>query len=536
MRPGKQTLYDWCIENKRQDILNQWHTTKNGQLDPINIAACSNKKVWWFLPYDDPQTGKHFDLEWQANVANRVDRNQGCPFLSGKRVLAGFNDIQTTHPDVAKQWHPTKNGEVTTSNISAGSMYEAWWLLPYDDPITGKHFDFEWKSAVDNRTNKKVGCPFLSNPAKAVWSGFNDLATRCPELIKEWDYEKNSIKPTDILPGSNQVVHWKLEYCDPTTGKTHIFKWKETPNNRTRNNLGCPYLTNHQIKSDFNSINALYPEVLKEWDYEKNEKIGLYPDKVSPNSGRKAWWKMLYVDPNTKKQFVFEWECAIYNKVVLKASCPYLINQKVHPEFNSLAAKNPDLAKEWHPTKNGQLKPTDVTAASTKKVWWQIEVDGKVYEWKASISHRNSGQTHPVLSQSHLEKLVADICDELLISYKQERGIPGCVSDKNRMLIFDFILDTHNIVIECDGIQHFEPFDVFKGLKGFETRVLYDNIKNQYCKDNNIHILRIPYIYDTTVSLKAQIKPLIIKFIQTKQVPSEILDFYRQFEFSQYGK
>ena len=148
MRPGTQTLYDWCIENGHKDILNQWHPTKNGNLEPVNVAACSGKKVWWFLPYNDPITGKHFDFEWQANVANRVNRNQGCPFLSGKRVWAGFNDIQTTHPDVAKQWHPTKNGEVTPLNISAGSMYEAWWLLPYDDPITGKHFDFEWQSAV----------------------------------------------------------------------------------------------------------------------------------------------------------------------------------------------------------------------------------------------------------------------------------------------------------------------------------------------------------------------------------------------------
>ena len=75
-----------------------------------------------------------------------------------------------------------------------------------------------------------------------------------------------------------------------------------------------------------------------------------------------------------------------------------------------------DILNQWHPTKNGKLKPTDVTVATTQKVWWQIEVDGKVYEWKASISHRNSGQTHPTLSQSHLEKAVADICDKLKIN------------------------------------------------------------------------------------------------------------------------
>lgn len=436
-------------------LASEWHPTKNGDLTPSDVMPFSNKKVWWYMPYDDPATGKHFEFEWQADISNRVLKNQGCPFLykSNARIWIGFNDLQTTHPHIASEWHPTKNRNLTPLDVLAGSTYMAWWYLPYDDPITCKHFDFEWQSTVDNRTHKNTSCPYLSNPAKAIYTGFNDLATRYPELCKEWDYEKNTIKPTEILPGSNLKVWWKLEYFDDKTGKIHIFEWEEIVNDRVTNNLGCPYLSNHKIKSDFNSLAALRPDLLLEWDYSKNNNLGIYPDQIGVGSGKKAWWK--------------------------------------------------------------------------------IEVDGKIYEWKASINARNNGHTHPALSQSHLEKAVVNILDESNIQFKQEICFKNCLSTKNKMLRFDFAINSQNIIIECDGIQHFKPVDVFQGAKGFEKRVLHDNIKNQYCKDNNLYLLRIPYIYDT-VSNRGKIKQLVLDFIQTKQVPDEIVEFYKQFDFSCY--
>ena len=57
----------------------------------------------------------------------------------------------------------------------------------------------------------------------------------------------------------------------------------------------------------------------------------------------------------------------------------------------SLAEKCPDIAKEWHPTKNNELKPTDVTRGSQQRVWWQCI---KGHEWETSVHSRtgnNSG-------------------------------------------------------------------------------------------------------------------------------------------------
>jgi len=141
----------------------------------------------------------------------------GCPFLSNKRVWKGYNDLATKYPELAKEWHPTKNGRLQPSDVTPGSKVKVWWYLPYDDPETGKHFDFEWQAVIYSRSNNR-SCPFLSSPAKEIWRGYNDLETRYPDIAKEWHPTKNgSLKPSEVSHGSGVKVWWYLPYDDPET-------------------------------------------------------------------------------------------------------------------------------------------------------------------------------------------------------------------------------------------------------------------------------------------------------------------------------
>ena len=190
------------------ELAKEWHPTKNGNLTPEEVTIGAEKKVWWYLPYDDPVTGKHFNFEWKARLADRLS-GLGCPFLSGKALWKGYNDLATTNPELAKEWHPTKNGCLTPADVQPGSERKVWWLLPFDDPETGNHFDFEWQSYVYHRTGG-LGCPFISG--KAVWKGYNDLATTNPELAKEWHPTKNKgLTAEDVSSGSRKRIWWK---CD----------------------------------------------------------------------------------------------------------------------------------------------------------------------------------------------------------------------------------------------------------------------------------------------------------------------------------
>jgi hypothetical protein len=83
------------------EISEEWCSAKNGDLKPEDVTPGSNKKVWWQCPKGD-------DHEWEATISTRTS-GRGCPFCSGKRVSKD-NNLEIKFPEIAKQWHPTKNG------------------------------------------------------------------------------------------------------------------------------------------------------------------------------------------------------------------------------------------------------------------------------------------------------------------------------------------------------------------------------------------------------------------------------------------
>ena len=95
----------------------------------------------------------------------------------------------------------------------------------------------------------------------------------------EWLYEKNSIDPTTIRPGSNKRVWWKCKSCG--------YEWETSVNNRTNNHTGCPYCNGRIVITGKNDFGTLYPQLLFEWDFEKNT---MDPYKISPGTDKKAWW------------------------------------------------------------------------------------------------------------------------------------------------------------------------------------------------------------------------------------------------------
>lgn len=98
----------------------EWHPTRNGKTAPDDVTAGSTRPAWWL--------GK-CGHEWRAGVGSRA-RGAGCPYCSGKRALAGFNDLATTHPDLAAAWHPERNGSLGPADVVAGGRGERLVALP----------------------------------------------------------------------------------------------------------------------------------------------------------------------------------------------------------------------------------------------------------------------------------------------------------------------------------------------------------------------------------------------------------------------
>lgn len=492
------------------------------------IYSKCGKKVWWLLSYDVPMNypveclrGKHFDFEWQAPIYRRNDGN-GCPFLSGSSTWTGFNDLETVNPKLAEQWHPTKNGNLKPTQIFANSNQKVWWLLPYDVPIDypieqlrGKHFNFEWQASVYGRNLKNFGCPFLSG--KAAWPGFNDLQTVSPELTKEWNYVKNGcLKPIHVTANSNQKVWWLLPYDVPIDyhikqlrGKHFDFEWQATIGKRYYYKNNCPYLSNHSVWLGFNDLQTVSPELAKQWHPIKNG--NLKPTDVMAGSNQKVWWFLPYDDPITGKHFDFEWTAIISNRYSKKHNCPYLSGHAVWKGFNDLQTMNPELAKQWHHKKNGNLKPTKVTTGSGKKVWWLLHYDdqntGKHFdfEWQATIYSRNKGVGCPYLITYKGEEYIKQYLQKNNIVFNAQQKFSNLLGAGGGQLSYDFAMSDKKygyILIEYNGLQHYESCEFFGGEEQFKKQKEHDKRKRDYAKKHGYKLITVKYTYDTYESVE----------------------------------
>jgi len=103
-----------------------------------------DSKVWWRC---------ELGHEWKAAVRSRTSNGTGCPVCAGRQVITGFNDLTTRSSAVAKQWHPTRNGDLRPDQVSAGIDTKVWWRCEEGH---------EWEAKIKNRTSKGGGCPVCS--------------------------------------------------------------------------------------------------------------------------------------------------------------------------------------------------------------------------------------------------------------------------------------------------------------------------------------------------------------------------------------
>ena len=349
LRNGERSL-----RTLNPELAKELHPTKNGDLTPNTVNATSRMKVWWL--------GK-CGHEWEAAIDNRHRNGTDCPYCSGKKVLAGFNDVQTVNPTLALEWHPTKNGDLKPTDVSAGSKKKVWWKC--------SKCGHEWQATINNR-NTRSGCPHCAG-RKSHYDRLDNLQIENPTLAKQWHPTKNGLlKPTGITAGSSKKVWW-LGNCG--------HEWQASVNNRNRGG-GCPYCSGKKILKGFNDLQTINPSLAKEWHPTKNAPLKAFD--VVAGSNKRVWWKCPVCGG--------EWQAKVQDRN-RGDGCPYCSGKKILKGFNDLQTINPSLAKEWHPTKNGLLKPSDVTAGTRKKVWWLCPVCGR--EWKAEIGNRNRGSGCP---------------------------------------------------------------------------------------------------------------------------------------------
>ena len=163
------------LSRMRPHLVSEW-SEKNLPLTPDTVTFGSNKIVWW------KGACGH---EWQTSIKARSAGEQ-CPICSGARVLRGYNDFESKFPELAKEWSP-KNEPLRPSMITAATHRKVIWRCK---------LGHEWTASVKSRTVNGTGCPYCSH--NFVLPGFNDLASRFPEIAAEWSERNLPLTPDQV--------------------------------------------------------------------------------------------------------------------------------------------------------------------------------------------------------------------------------------------------------------------------------------------------------------------------------------------------
>lgn len=437
-------------------------------------------------------------------------------------VVAGLNDLATTHPEIVQEWDYEKNRDVQPHEISYGSNYIAKWKCPKGHsyvlsvkarvglrngcPVcSGKMIvpginDFatkfpelakEWHPALNGsvkpseiapKSNEKFywicekghaydstpekrsigqGCPYCSNRRLLV--GFNDIKTRCPEAAMDWDYELNEGKPEDYKYCSNTSAHWICSQCG--------LKWESRIKHRTKAKYGCKNcstIARAYAKSNTHAMRSggiQDPLLLAEWDYEKNDKP---PSDFPPQSNKYAYWIC--------SKCGYHYRSKINNRANGR-KCACCANNVVVPGINDLATTHPQLADEWHPTKNLPLTPVQVTYGRANKVWW-ICPEG--HEYQATILHRASGGTNCPVCNSGRQTSFA----EQAVFFYVKKAFPDAVNRYKEIfekgMELDIYIPSIKLGIEYDGMAWHKADKLSREIK-----------KYKICQENGIRLLRL---------------------------------------------
>ncbi len=415
---GRAVGVDNNLGFKRPDLANEWHPTKNRNVTPSKVYWRSGNKYWWRC-----EARRH---EWRDSPGNRVDRSK-CPFCSGVRVSPEYN-LAVINPIVAKEWHHEKNGKLSPDMVLPNSNRKAWWIC------RRKH---EWEASVANR-NKGKGCPYCNNAqtseaeirlfAELGWV-FGNVSHRRKVLARECDLlldqlklgievdggywhrgseEKDRAKSEALSEGGiklirlrgkglSKIMEWDL-LLDEDQGVTpevvtdllRVIE-KLAPLNEGILKKVRTYSSEQkfQAENEFSRLRSLLPSplpgkslldanpaVARQWHPTKNSPLG--PGDVYPNSSQWVWWVC---------EIGHDWDAPVGERNSGNG-CPFCAGKRVD-RTNSLEFLYPDVSRSWHPLKNGELRPCDVSARSNRRAWWLCD---KGHEWQTSVANRTAGK------------------------------------------------------------------------------------------------------------------------------------------------
>jgi len=463
------------MRNKDAYLTRIFHKQKNYPKNPDNVISGHSKKLWWKCEI--------CDNIWNATgqqILNRV--GSGCAYCENGYLHSDGRNLLFREKLLALEFHPTKNGNLSPYNLISSSGDNVWWIC--------SSCNHEWKTKPFNRLMRKQGCPSC-NRGDLHSNGNNSFAKLGKKgLMEEFHPIKNDKLTPEMLTIGNSIIKvwWLCKICQ--------HEWITTVHSR-ENGHNCAPCNRGDLHSNGNNsfVKLGKREIIEEFHPTKNGK--LTPEMITFKSDNKVWWLC--------KTCQHEWETAVGGRERGNGCAPCNRGDLHSDGINSLAQLRPDLAKEFHPVKNGKITPEMITVGYDKKVWWIGKKCG--HEWPARVYSRTgssmSGCPKCLKKNQNMVfdyvKVIFPKEEKILFDYKHPLLRFG---KSNRKMELDIYIPGRNIAIEYQGEYHFKSFwrgslqDSAENLLSVQKR---DQEKRIACQEFGITLIEIKYNWDQSL-------------------------------------
>ena len=301
-----------------------------------------------------------------------------------------------------------------------------------------------------------------------------------PELIEQWDYDRNKLEPSKVTIGSHKEAYWICPYCKKSYPAL-------IQNKGIKKGRGCRECTDKRLssltherrfKQGVNDLKTQRPDLLLDWDYELND---IDPSEVAVGSGIPSHWKCHICG--------YTWVTSPNSRTTNNSGCKKCGNRKISEKTRERAIRSgntlqnlyPDIAAEWHPTLNGEKTPDNTAPSSNDRVWWKCATCGNVYLQKVD---NRTGYKHAGCNKCN--KYMHSSFAEQAVFFYVRKAIPSAINGYDDLgMEFDIFLPQQNTVIEYDGgYWHRSEKAHVTGIK-----------KYALCKNHNLILVRIKENY-----------------------------------------
>ena len=341
-RPPKAGM---SLAEKRPDVAALWHPTLNGDVTPDKVGLLARASFFFQC-----ECGNVFE-EQPRILTRRSNPCMVCYVNKEKPIPVGIKISET--PALMERWDPA-NPDVA-SITTLGTHTEFSWICSIGHPYSRR---------PQQELAAKGKCPVCSN--KVALTGANDLASQRPDLLAEWDFEKNALDPSKIAYGHTKPVAWKCKLGH---------EWITSPSHRVLGNHNCGVCSNKFVSTGFNDLLTLHPDVAFYYDTSKNAKSS---NSINPANQKESFWWTCDLGHNYERtafaQVKWGPKCQVcHNKILLKG-------------FNDLATANPKLAEEWDEEKNGIAASDFLYKHHNENFWWKCVAEG--HSWETMFKNR----------------------------------------------------------------------------------------------------------------------------------------------------